>query len=244
MKPLRIWIGVLAVAACLTMSQTALPNPVAALPQATQQARAQQTSKYPTVAMHRGKQGQDKSAGVVYLNDQQREMRRIVIKNGLLYDHTGQNLLTTRSKHRNQNNYVMDASGTFYLFDEFTHPEIRHSSIFAGGPVAGAGNIAIENGQVTYLDSDSGHYPSTQVFENVQRELAAQGIQVGGGQHKLAKAGKQKNEEPQAQDEPSVKEGKKDKKGKKKGKKNKEHATAFVGNGFDHVALLAVVNLV
>lgn len=207
----------------LTACQTLFIHAVWARPQAAQQAKQQQSAKYPTIAMHKGKLNQDKAAGVVYFDAQQREMRRVVVKNGLLYDHTGQTLLTTRSKHRNQNNYVMDASGNFYLFDEFTHPEIRHSSIFAGGPVAGAGNIAIENGQVTYLDSDSGHYPSTQVFESVQREFAAQGVEVG-GHRKVAKADKQNKDMQQEQDGKTVKEGKKAGKKEKKGKKKKHQA--------------------
>src|SRR5262249_42078530 len=116
---------------------------------------------------------------VIYLDAQQREERRLVIQNGLVYDHTGKPVLNTRSKHRNHNNYVMDAAGNFYLFDEFTHPEIRHSSIFAGGPVAGAGDIQIVDGQITYIDADSGHYPSTGIHENVLKELAAHGATIG-----------------------------------------------------------------
>lgn len=201
MKPKRYWMAALAFAACLALGWPRLTAATWPARQAVQQAGPKQGDKYPTVAMHKSKLHQDKSQGVIYLEARQREERRIVIRGGLLYDHTGKQLLTTRSKHRNQNNYVMDAAGNFYLFDEFTHPEIRHSSIFAGGPVAGAGNIAIEEGQLTYLDSDSGHYPSTEVFENVQKEFAAQGVEIG-GHHKKDKADK--------------KEGKKDKKGKKK----------------------------
>src|SRR4030095_14811079 len=94
-------------------------------------------------------------------------------------DHAGNPLPNTKSKHHNQNNYVMDAAGNFYLFDEFTTPSIRHSSIFAGGPVAGAGNIQIMGGRIVYIDSDSGHYPSTKVFANVLTELRVRGVDTG-----------------------------------------------------------------
>jgi hypothetical protein len=116
---------------------------------------------------------------VIYLDAKQREERRVLIQNGLVYDHTGRPFPNTRSKHHNQNNYVMDAAGNFYLFDEFTTPEIRHSSIFAGGPVAGAGNIKIEDGRIVYIDSDSGHYPNDGTYENVLKELASHGVIYG-----------------------------------------------------------------
>jgi hypothetical protein len=132
--------------------------------------------KYPTVEMHKSKRGDDESAGVVYLNAEQREQRRIVVRDGLVYDHTGRPISETTGKHGGKNNYVMDAAGNFYLFDEFTTKTIRHSSIFAGGPVAGAGNIQIRGGHIVYIDTDSGHYPSKKVFENELKELASCGV--------------------------------------------------------------------
>ena len=95
-----------------------------------------------------------------------------------MYDHAGALVRATKSKHHDLNNYVMDSAGNFYLFDEFTTPSIRHSSILAGGPVAGAGNIRIADGRIVYIDSDSGHYPSTRVFPNVLTELRARGVNV------------------------------------------------------------------
>ena len=135
--------------------------------------------KYPTVTIRSGKVGADKAAGVTYFDAVQREARRIDIRDGLVYDHAGALLHETKSKRHDLNNYVMDAAGTFYLFDEFTTPNIRHSSIFAGGPVAGAGNIQISDGRIVYIDSDSGHYPSTKVFANVLTELRARGVDTG-----------------------------------------------------------------
>ena len=42
-----------------------------------------------------------------------------------------------------------------------------------GSPV-----IPREKDNVVYIDSDSGHYPSTKVFDNVLKELAACGVDV------------------------------------------------------------------
>jgi hypothetical protein len=135
--------------------------------------------KYPTVTIRSGKVSADKAAGVKYFDAVQREARRVSIRDGLVYDHDGALVRETKSKRHNLNNYVMDAEGNFYLFDEFTTPNVRHSSIFAGGPVAGAGNIQISDGHIVYIDSDSGHYPSTKVFANVLAELRARGVDVG-----------------------------------------------------------------
>src|SRR5689334_9092827 len=98
---------------------------------------------YPTVAMHKSKLGWDKSHHVEYFGAAQREARRVIFREGRVYKADGSLYPDTRSTHKNQGNYVMDPSGTFYLFDEWTTPTVRHSSIFAGGPVAGAGNIQI-----------------------------------------------------------------------------------------------------
>src|SRR5262249_18721496 len=166
MKQLRHWMSIL-VFVGLTLHLPILAKAPLAQTPALKDLGKQQGEKYPTVAMHKSKFREDKSQGVIYLDTRQREERRVLIQNGLVTDHTGKQLLNTKSKHHNQINYVMDAAGNFYLFDEFTNPEIRHSSIFAGAPVAGAGNIKIEDGRIVYIDSDSGHYPSEGIYENV-----------------------------------------------------------------------------
>jgi len=176
MKQLRHWTSVLVFVVGLTL-HLPIParTPLAQRP-ALKELGKQQRDKYPTVAMRISKLREDKARGVIYLGAKQREERRVLIQNGLVYDHAGKPVLNTKSKHYNQNNYVMDAAGNFYLFDEFTNPEIRHSSIFAGGPVAGAGNIKIEDGRIVYIDSDSGHYSTEGVYENVLKELASHGV--------------------------------------------------------------------
>jgi hypothetical protein len=137
---------------------------------------AQTEVKYPTVEMRSSSIETDRAKHVIYLSADQREEIRIVISDGLVYDHVGNPILNSFNKHQNHVNYVMDAAGNFYLFDEYTTPTVRHSSVFAAGPVAGAGDISIIDGHIVYLDSNSGHYPSKKVFENVLLELAAHGV--------------------------------------------------------------------
>src|SRR4051812_10601897 len=105
------WVPVLALVVGLTLSS---PSPAMTPP--AQSATAPQLvdkkvgDKYPTVALHKGKVGADRSQGVIYLDATQREERRLVIRGGLVYDHVGRPIVDTKSKHRNQNNYVMDAA--------------------------------------------------------------------------------------------------------------------------------------
>jgi len=180
MKQIRRWIALFTLGLSV-----ALPAPIPAqkTAPASVSARAfskKEGNKYPTVDMRGGKRGEEKTGEVIYLNSTQREERRIAIEKGLVYDHTGKPVPDTRSSHKNQNNYVMDAAGNFYLFDEFTVHSIRHSSIFAGGPVAGAGNLVIKQGRIVYIDSSSGHYPSKPLFANVLKELSACGVDTAG----------------------------------------------------------------
>ena len=135
--------------------------------------------KYPTIEINPAAVHEDQVHGVLYLDEEQRQLRRVRIEGGVVYDHDGSIYPDTRNAHDDQFNYVMDAAGQFYLFDEYTTPSVRHSSIFAGGPVAGAGNIKIRGGRIVYIDAHSGHYPqSGTVFPNVLAELAARGVDV------------------------------------------------------------------
>jgi hypothetical protein len=178
MKHRLRWLPVLALTLGLAASSVAAAKSHSSKKHDAKAPDAAQVGKYATVAIGSGKVGADRSAGVIYFDATQREAHRVTIKDGVVYDHTGAVVRATKSKRHDLNNYVMDAAGTFYLFDEFTTPTIRHSSILAGQPVAGAGNIQIADGRIVYIDSDSGHYPSTRVFANVLTELNACGVDV------------------------------------------------------------------
>ena len=135
---------------------------------------------YPTVKMSDGKLEGDRKKGVIYWDAKKREQSRVIIRDGRIYDQSGHLIPDTRSSRDNHNNYVMDADGNFYLFDEYTYPLIRHSSIFAGGEVAGAGDLVIVAGQIVYIDSNSGHYKSKPLFENVLKRLNQLGVPTTG----------------------------------------------------------------
>jgi hypothetical protein len=182
-----IWICALAINAAIAQAfpHAALgdgPNPIcgAVLTDANLRPKTGDKYKDKMVEMNSWMAEKDKIRGVIYLSPEQREQRRVVIKDGIVYDVHGNVFPDTVNTKNNVQNYVMDASGNFYLFDENTTPKIRHSSIFDGGPIAGAGNITIKGGKIVLLDSDSGHYPSKPLFPNVLAELAADGVDTTG----------------------------------------------------------------
>lgn len=137
---------------------------------------------YQTKPMSNSKKGEDKTIvdhGVLihYMSSAERENSRAVIVNGKLY--TPKGTPTPYGSDGEKLNYVMDASGNFYLFNQTGHPELRHSSFFDGGPVACAGNLDVKNGKIAHIDRNSGHYgPTAKMFQNVLAELKKDGVDV------------------------------------------------------------------
>ena len=120
------------------------------------------------------------SARVVYFTAEEREPTRALIINGLVYTNKGE-AYPDSSLAGGTYQYVMDQAGNVYIFDDI--PTIRHSSIFAGQPVAAAGDIHIESGFITYIDVNSGHYfvlsaNSGRAKENITRELTARYVEL------------------------------------------------------------------
>jgi hypothetical protein len=132
--------------------------------------------KYPTTKMTLSSD-YDSSHGIVWLTPEQSEKYRVVIKDGKFYDAMGNLYPDTKSSHENHFNYVMDAAGNFFLFNEWEEKTIHHSSIVAGGPVAGAGEIIVKDGSIRFIDSNTGHYRKAyKTFSNVLLELQANGV--------------------------------------------------------------------
>lgn len=119
---------------------------------------------------------------VKYLNDQERAGFKVVIKDGKVYDATGQ-LFDTRqastsfAQNKGRAIFVMDATGALYISNEQTKGKFHHSSFFAGRPVVAAGDIRIENGVVTAISRKSGHYrPTATQLNQAVRQLNTQGV--------------------------------------------------------------------
>jgi hypothetical protein len=126
--------------------------------------------------------GQVFGTSVKYLNERERAAFKVTIKDGKVYDATGK-LFDTRGastafKHnKGRAIFVMDATGAMYISNEQTRGKFHHSSFFGGKPVAAAGDIRIENGMITIISRNSGHYrPSLAQLNQAINHLKSQGI--------------------------------------------------------------------
>lgn len=125
-------------------------------------------AEYRTVKMSQSSAEFDVKNRVPYLSAEKQAAFKVKIVDGIVYDARGR----VMDGHFG---YVMDASGDIYVFRS---GRLRHSSIVAGGPVAGAGEITIREGRVEDVDSDSGHYSTRAVYHQVLKELSEHGVTV------------------------------------------------------------------
>ena len=176
-KPLVSWSAGVSIALACAVAASAATAPATLT---REQLLPKTQELYHTKSMSRSHQGEDKKIvdhGVVihYMNKEEREGARVVIVNGALYTPKGQPV--PYGTGHDKLNYVMDAAGNFYIFDQTGHPELRHSSFFDGLPVACAGDLEVRNGTIVKINSNSGHYsPSRQMFQNVLTELKKDGV--------------------------------------------------------------------
>lgn len=87
-----------------------------------------------------------------------RERSRLVVdttdsSNPFLKDYLGNKIITYKGR------YVMDSRGNCYISNSYITGLIAaHTSFLKAEFAAGAGEICIANGKVTYIDNESGHY--------------------------------------------------------------------------------------
>jgi len=94
----------------------------------------------------------------VYLDGKEREMHRMFVIDGKLYDSKGLPITIKEVEEITAGIYVMDKKGNFYWRNNGDVGEFHHSSFLAGEEVAGAGIFKSENGVMTFLSNGSGHY--------------------------------------------------------------------------------------
>ncbi|MBF6173847.1 hypothetical protein [Nocardia blacklockiae] len=121
---------------------------------------------------------------VRYLEESERLSYRVTVHNGLLYDSNGAPLDTRSARslwtpEGGRAIFVMDADGTLYWSPWHILGEFHHSSLLAGAPVAGAGEIGAVAGQVRVLSDKSTHYRPERRFTNqVVERLRAAGVSI------------------------------------------------------------------
>ncbi|MBF4995791.1 hypothetical protein IRT45_01315 [Nocardia sp. BSTN01] len=119
---------------------------------------------------------------VRYLTDQERPPYRIVFENGLAYDSNMQPLdtrgsATLWSPQGGRAIFVMDAFGNLYWSPWHVLGQFHHSSLLAGAPVAGAGEIGAKEGRIFLISDKSTHYRPRQRFTwQVAESLRSRGV--------------------------------------------------------------------
>lgn len=121
---------------------------------------------------------------VVYLDETQREAYRVHGRDGKLVDATGRALdggpPDAEGKPRRAI-YSMDTAGNLYATFDHAKGRFHHSSFLAGGPVACAGEMVIEDGRIIELTNMSGHYrPPPFTLDAVRERLVEMGVDVEG----------------------------------------------------------------
>ena len=126
-------------------------------------------------------------SAVKYLNESERGVYQITIRDGKLYDSDG-NLFDTSSGGSVHSSdpraiYVVDQDGNLYASNTQIIGQFHHSSFLAGGDVAGAGELKVVDGNLQLITDQSGHYLPTQAMtDQVVEYLRARGVQISNDQ--------------------------------------------------------------
>lgn len=128
----------------------------------------------------------DRAEGVTYLTASELEETRVVVRDGKLYDSTGAPFDTGRGTSvwaggDTRAIFVMDRYGNIYASNDHAVGRFHHSSFLGGKPVAGAGELKVEDGVLKLISDKSGHYrPPPECMRRVVAALKAAGVDVDG----------------------------------------------------------------
>jgi hypothetical protein len=114
---------------------------------------------------------------VRYLYTKYEQNRNLVqVRDGRFYDRLGEPFSCSNCM------YVLSPSGGLYIMPESKgFISYHHSSLLAGKEVAGAGLVTIENGNLTAINNQSGHYlPSARHFSQVVHWMMDRGVEFDG----------------------------------------------------------------
>jgi hypothetical protein len=122
---------------------------------------------------------------VKYLSDLERAKFKLEVRDGLLYDSEGKLFDTSDASSVHSGGgraiFTMDEAGNIYASKYQAVGEFHHSSLAGGEPVAGAGELEVQNGVLTTVTNKSGHYLppaecSNQVMDSFKSQGARQAI--------------------------------------------------------------------
>ena len=134
--------------------------------------------------------------GVTYLDEVARQAYRITIHDGFVYDAQGRLFDTSQGVSafvggsEGRAIFVMDKHGNLYASTNHEAGIFHHSSFFAGGEVASAGELVVKDGRIELLTDHSGHYrPGPARTMQVLEQLASQGVVIDPARIDLWQAG-------------------------------------------------------
>ena len=112
---------------------------------------------------------------VTHLNGEELERRRLVVKDGLFWSKGDSEWAVVNLNDPSKRFlFSIDLTGEIYAAEE--EPGISHSSFTCGKPVLGAGLLQIQEGLLTSLALESGHYmPSVEIGYQILKHFEEKG---------------------------------------------------------------------
>ncbi len=123
---------------------------------------------------------------ITYLKAAERARHVLHVRQGKLTDATGKVLDAQLGEDGTDERggfciYAMAPDGTIYVSFDHKQGTFHHSSLVAGQPVAGAGDMTVIDGEVLELSNSSGHYrPPPRSLKQVQARLEEMGLKLDG----------------------------------------------------------------
>jgi len=141
---------------------------------------------YPMLDQYKGEEHGGGHYGTVikYLGADERARHVLRVEDGKLVDETGRPLDPQLGGEGHERRsgfaiYVMLGDGTIYVSFDHDQGSFHHSSLVAGAPVAGAGDMTVIDGDLLELSNSSGHYrPPSESLERVAARLTELGVDM------------------------------------------------------------------
>jgi hypothetical protein len=140
-----------------------------------------------------GYKAADPKHGVAYFNPAQQKAHQLSVRSGKIYDAQGRLFDTAQAGQRHAFNskagatFVVNPQGQLFAINRGGGAGgVHHSTLSAGAPVAGAGEIHVTQGVLKKFDNGSGHYrPRPEMHQQVERLFESKGIDLKGVQQKI-----------------------------------------------------------
>lgn len=148
-------------------------------------------ARYPLYPMLDQYKGEETGGGhygtvITYLTPEARDRHVLRVDDGKLVDANGEVLDPQlggdgHDKRSGFAIFVMAGDGTIYVSFDHDQGKFHHSSLVAGAPVAGAGDMTVIDGDLLEISNSSGHYrPPSKSLAHVVARLTEMGVDMSG----------------------------------------------------------------